>query len=131
MSTVFYLGIKSKERRSKIEVRPLSNKTESRLRQAKGPANFHLKLSLRLNTSFPLCSASFDYSELAITAFIELVIAETNQGYVNSDVPITIYPHCIIQSAVQDNLDLHVMIDDFKESAGNISASIASGPTRH
>jgi hypothetical protein len=62
-------------------------------------------------------SESFDYSALAIQAFIDQTIAETNQGYSNSDVPIVVSLHCVVQSEVPDDVDLHVMMADFKASA--------------
>ena len=40
--TVFYLGYQQGQGENNIKFRPLSNKEESRLRHAEGPAQFHL-----------------------------------------------------------------------------------------
>jgi len=39
------------------------------------------------------------------------------QGYVNSGVAITMSLKCMINSDVEDNTDIHVMLDDFLAAA--------------
>jgi hypothetical protein len=50
-------------------------------------------------------------------SFIDLAISETNQGYSNSRVPITLSLHCIVDSAIQDMTSLATLIADFRASA--------------
>ena len=55
---------------------------------------------------------------------MDLAFAETNEGYFNSKIPIKVKLHCIVNSKISDDIDLHVMMDDFKKSARK---SIVSG----
>ena len=56
-----------------------------------------------------------------IHTFIDQVIAETNQGYINSGIPIRAKLHCVIQSDIEDGLPAHVTLASFKESQPQLS----------
>ncbi len=65
---------------------------------------------------------SFKNDATAIKAFINTAIAETNQGYANSKVPIVMNLQCIIETAVQDNPNSEVMLNAFKAAASESNA---------
>jgi len=48
-----------------------------------------------------------------IPLFVRQVIAETNQGYINSNVPLRVKSHCIAAATLRDNHDSSAMIDQF------------------
>jgi len=48
-----------------------------------------------------------------IPLFVRQVIAETNQGYINSNVPLRVKSHCIAAATLRDNYDSSAMIDQF------------------
>jgi|FrelakmetLWP11LW_1041352.scaffolds.fasta_scaffold611732_1 hypothetical protein len=52
-----------------------------------------------------------------MTAFINQAVAETNQGYINSKVPITMTLRCIVDSAITSVTSFSAMIDTFTASA--------------
>jgi len=58
----------------------------------------------------------------AMKSFINLAIAETNRGYTNSKVPITLSLHCIVESSIQDQTSLSTLLDAFRSSASKWSA---------
>ena len=60
---------------------------------------------------------SFKNDATAIKGFISTAIAETNQGYANSKVPIVMNLQCIIESAIQDNPDSEAMLNAFQAAA--------------
>ena len=47
--------------------------------------------------------------------------AETNEGYSNSKIPIEIKIHCLVESGIPDDVDLHVMMADFKDSSRKLT----------
>ena len=49
---------------------------------------------------------------------INLAVAESNQGYANTQIPITLILHCILDSTIPSNNDLGVMLTDFTSAAG-------------
>ena len=53
--------------------------------------------------------------------FIDQVIAETNQGYINSKVPIRARLHCVLESDVSDGLDASTTLSTFKQSRYNLN----------
>ena len=53
--------------------------------------------------------------------FIDQVIAETNQGYINSGIPIRARLHCVIQSDIRDGLPAHVTLAMFKQSQQSLN----------
>lgn len=59
----------------------------------------------------------FNDDTAQMKTFVDLAIAESNQGYVNSGVAITMSLKCMINSDVEDNTDIHVMLDDFLAAA--------------
>ena len=65
--------------------------------------------------------ASFNNDATQMRAFINQAIAETNQGYANSKVPITMSLKCMIASSVLDNIDTGKMLSDFLASSRKIS----------
>ena len=54
--------------------------------------------------------------------FIDQVIAETNQGYINSGIPIRARLHCVIQSDIRDGLPAHITLAAFKQSQQSLKA---------
>ena len=54
--------------------------------------------------------------------FIDQVIAETNQGYINSGIPIRARLHCVIQSEIRDGLPAHITLAAFKQSQRSLTA---------
>ena len=54
--------------------------------------------------------------------FIDQVIAETNQGYINSGIPIRARLHCVIQSDIRDGLPAHITLAAFKQSQRSLTA---------
>ena len=57
-------------------------------------------------------------STASMTAFINQAISESNTGYANSRVPITLSLHCTVDSALIDNPSLGTVLDNFRTSAG-------------
>ena len=53
--------------------------------------------------------------------FIDQVIAETNQGYINSGIPIRARLHCVIQSDIRDGLPAHITLAAFKQSQRSLT----------
>ena len=53
--------------------------------------------------------------------FIDQVIAETNQGYINSGIPIRARLHCVIQSDIKDGLPAHITLAAFKQSQQSLT----------
>ena len=53
--------------------------------------------------------------------FIEQVIAETNQGYINSKIPIRAKLHCVVESEISDGLDASTTLANFKHSQSSLS----------
>ena len=52
--------------------------------------------------------------------FIDQVIAETNQGYVNSGVPIRVKLHCAVESDIADGEPAEVTLQKFKQSQSSL-----------
>jgi len=48
-----------------------------------------------------------------IPLFVSQVIAETNQGYINSGIPVRVSSHCIAAATLHDNGDAVAMINQF------------------
>lgn len=59
----------------------------------------------------------FQNNSASINSFISLAIAETNQGYVNSRVPITLFLKCNIESNFAENSDLGAVLSAFKNAS--------------
>jgi len=59
----------------------------------------------------------FSNSAASIASFVNLAIAETNQGYANSQVPITLALHCILDSNLAAQNSFSSMISGFYNSA--------------
>lgn len=57
-----------------------------------------------------------------IQSFIDQVIQITNQGYINSKVPLRVKTHCKEQAILNDIGDSSVMLDKFKRMKGSCSA---------
>ena len=62
-SSLFYRDTKNRREKIKIEVRSLSNKTESRLRYVKGPTHHHPNFQLIL--SLKICLHCIDFFAMA------------------------------------------------------------------
>ena len=54
----------------------------------------------------------------AMAAFIDQAISESNTGYSNSQVPITLALHCTVDSTIADDPSLATVLDNFYNSAG-------------
>ena len=54
--------------------------------------------------------------------FIDQVIAETNQGYINSGIPIRARLHCVAQSDIRDGLAAHITLAAFKRSQQSLTS---------
>ena len=52
----------------------------------------------------------------AIAAFLNLAIAESNQGYANSQIPLTMSIYCVLDSSVQSENSYGNMINNFAAS---------------
>jgi hypothetical protein len=57
-------------------------------------------------------------SKADMSAFIDQAISESNTGYSNSKVPITLALHCTVDSTITDNPSLGTVLDNFYNSAG-------------
>jgi hypothetical protein len=75
----------------------------------------HLALCLWLLLTFT--PRNFFTTPAAVAAFVNLAIAETNQGYANTQIPITLALHCIADSSIAANNSFGVMITNFLVSA--------------
>jgi hypothetical protein len=60
-----------------------------------------------------------------MTAFINQAVAESNQGYVNSRVPITMALRCIVDSSISSNTSFGAMLDTFSSSASKLFVIVA------
>ena len=49
-------------------------------------------------------------------AFIDQLIAETNEGYINSNIPIRAKLHCAMESDIADGQDASITLVKFKRS---------------
>ena len=54
-------------------------------------------------------------------AFIDQLVAETNQGYINSEVPLRARLHCILESSVPDGLPPAVTLRMFTTSETSLN----------
>jgi hypothetical protein len=66
----------------------------------------------------------YSNSVASITAFINQAIAESNQGYINSRVPITLVLHCIVDSSIASVNSFLTMINTFTASASKTKQQI-------
>ena len=66
-------------------------------------------------------TSQFLHSTRDPTAFIEQLVAETNQGYINSGVPLRARLHCIQESSVPDGLPPAVTLRMFTTSQANLN----------
>eukprot|EP00088_Acartia_fossae_P070982 TRINITY_DN9636_c0_g1_i8.p1 TRINITY_DN9636_c0_g1~~TRINITY_DN9636_c0_g1_i8.p1 ORF type:complete len:578 (+),score=41.71 TRINITY_DN9636_c0_g1_i8:3-1736(+) len=57
-----------------------------------------------------------------ISGFVDQVIAETNQGYINSQVPLRLKLHCIEKATIEDTSSSHVTIEKFSKMKGTSDA---------
>jgi hypothetical protein len=71
-------------------------------------------------SEFGSASRAFYGTSAALTAFINLAVAESNQGYANTQIPITLALHCILDSTIPSVGSLSQMIDNFTAAAGNV-----------
>jgi len=70
------------------------------------------------HNSFQLFRAYFSNSAAAIAAFVNLAVAETNQGYANTQIPITLALHCILDSSLASQNSFSAMLNNFYSSTG-------------
>merc|ERR1719450_1849589 len=57
-----------------------------------------------------------------IPGFVDQALAETNQGYANSDIPLTITKLCIEEATIDDIADTSTFISTFANMKGSTSA---------
>merc|ERR1719397_1464194 len=57
-----------------------------------------------------------------IPGFMDQALAETNQGYVNSQIPLTITKHCIEEATISDIADTSTFISTFRAMKGSDAA---------
>ena len=57
-----------------------------------------------------------------IPGFMDQALAETNQGYVNSQIPLTITKHCIEEATISDIADTSTFIQAFRAMKGSDAA---------
>ena len=57
-----------------------------------------------------------------IPGYVEQVLAETNQGYANSLIPVTISLLCIEAATINDQMDVNGLITEFREMKGSVEA---------
>lgn len=80
------------------------------------------------NTTIVTYSVMFYYTPefAAITPnipdFIDQVISETNQGYINSQIPLRTATHCIEEATINDISDSASMMSAFENMKGTVSA---------
>ena len=67
-------------------------------------------------------TADFEAATTDIDGFIEEVLAETNQGYKNSGVPLEAYKFCQQRASVNDILEAKKMLEEFTEMKGSTEA---------
>jgi len=75
---------------------------------------------LLLAAYFDTASRAYYGTAAALTAFINLAVAESNQGYANTQIPITLALHCILDSTIPSVSSFSQMINNFTAAAGNI-----------
>jgi len=56
-----------------------------------------------------------------VDGFIDQVLAETNQGYLNSGVDLTIVKHCVEETSLNDGSDFYDTFDAFKVLKGDVA----------
>ena len=61
--------------------------------------------------------ASFNNSSVALQAFVSLAVSETNQGYANSKVPISLSIHCIVNTNMNESTTSAIMLPGFLASS--------------
>ena len=92
------------------------------------PAIKHFDTKSVDNTTVVTYSVMFYYTpEFAastsdIPGFIDQVIAESNQGYINSNIPVRISRFCIEQATLNDIADAGDMLTEFAQMKGSSSA---------
>jgi hypothetical protein len=70
--------------------------------------------------NFDITLRAFYGTAAALAAFINLALAESNQGYANTQVPITLGLHCILDSTITSVTNFSLMLNTFTASAGTI-----------
>ena len=67
-------------------------------------------------------TAEFEAITSDIPGYIDQVIAETNQGYANSQIPVTVTRFCIEAATINDIADTSTFISTFANMKGSASA---------
>ena len=57
-----------------------------------------------------------------IPGYVDQVLAETNQGYINSLIPVTISLLCIEAATIDDQMDVNGLITAYREMKGTVDA---------
>jgi hypothetical protein len=73
-----------------------------------------------LTVNFDINHRAFYGTAAALAAFINLALAESNQGYANTQIPITLGLHCILDSPITSVANLSLMLNTFTASAGKL-----------
>ena len=80
-----------------------------------------LQRALTDNTTTVSYSVMFyytrDFAKITadIAGYVDQLLAETNQGYVNSEVPLLVTKHCISPASLSDIPDTITMLNNFAE----------------
>ena len=64
----------------------------------------------------------FSFLTADIPGYIDQVIAETNQGYANSQIPVRVSRHCIEAATINDIADTSTFIQTFRDMKGSVTA---------
>ena len=63
-----------------------------------------------------------------IPGFVDQVLAETNQGYVNSNIPMTIKLHCIERATISDTASSSALMSNFMKMKKMSAAALHNAP---
>ena len=53
-----------------------------------------------------------------VEAFVAVVLAETNEGYINSEIPIRVKPFCLEKLEMEEIKDARSMLPAFRSAKG-------------
>jgi len=94
---------------------PLSRADQELLERGMADNTTNVNVSITIYTSETFRNSFSDYNQML--AFVNLAISETNQGYANSQVPITMFLKCLLDSPSTDAPDSFTILDNFWSAA--------------
>ncbi len=89
----------------------------------KGPFFKDIKILLKhfyFAANSNITRRAFYGTAAALAAFINLALAESNQGYANTQIPITLALHCILDTTIPSVTSFSQMLNTFTAASGNI-----------